>query len=169
MNLLLLVLRLLHIGSAITWGGGALLMSFFIFPSTQATAEAGQLFARHLIIKMRVHIFMTIAAVSTIIAGALLYWRDSDGFSSAWVRSSTGTGFAIGAVFGFIAFISGAIFGNSNAQLGQIGALIQGKPSDEQLARIQALQKRIRRVSPIHIGSMILAMFFMATARYLVF
>jgi uncharacterized membrane protein len=167
MNLLLLVLRLLHIGAAITWGGGALIMSLFIFPSTQATAEAGQLFARHLIIKMRVHIFMTIAAISTILAGALLYWHDSEGFSSAWVRSSAGTGFAIGAVFGFIAFVSGAIFGNSNAQLGQIGARIQGKPTEEQLARIQAIQKRIKRVSPIHVVSLILAMIFMATARYL--
>lgn len=119
--------------------------------------------------RLRMHNFMTVMAVSTVLAGALLYWHDSNGFTSAWMTSSTGIGFGIGAVFGLIAFVFGAIFGSTNAKLTQVGAQIQGKPTEEQLAQIQALQKRIKTVSPIHIYSMILAMLFMATARYLVF
>jgi hypothetical protein len=34
---------------------------------------------------------------------------------------------------------------------------------------MQAIQKRIKVVAPIHVIGMILAMLFMATARYLVF
>jgi hypothetical protein len=83
------------------------------------------------------------------------------------MRSPTGIGFAIGGMFGFVALIFGAIFGNSNAQLGQLSAQIKGKPTEEQRTRIQLLQKRIKRVSPIHVTSTILAMLFMATARYL--
>lgn len=169
MNILVLILRLVHIVAAVIWGGGALIMEFFIGRTILATGESGQKFAQHLMNKIRMHRFMTAAALSTVLAGALLYWIDSDGFSSAWVSSGAGIGFGIGAVFGLIAFIFGAIFGSSNAKLAEIGAQIAGKPTDEQLSQIQAIQKRIKTVSPIHVYSMILAMIFMATARYFVF
>jgi uncharacterized membrane protein len=169
MNLLMLILRIVHVGAAVIWGGGALLMGLFIGRGVEATAEAGQQFARYLINTMRVHIFMTVAAVATVLGGIGLYWLDSKGFSSAWMRSGAGIGFGIGAGFGLIAFVSGIIFGNGNAQLGKIGAQIQGKPSAEQLAQLQEVQKRMRRVSPYHVISMILAIAFMATARYFTF
>ncbi len=157
MNILMIVLRVIHIGGAIFWGGGALIMEFFIGPTIAATAEGGQQFARHLNNKIRIHIFMTIAAASTILAGVALYWIDSQGFSSPWMRSGAGTGFSIGAAFGLIAFAAGATFGSGNARLGQISA------------QIQAIQKRNKMISPIHVGAMILSMLFMATARYFSF
>lgn len=169
MNIYLLVLRLVHIIAAIIWGGGALIMEFFIGRSMAATGESGREFAQYLMNKLRMHNFMTAMAVSTVLAGSLLYWHDSEGFSSAWMKSSTGIGFTIGAVFGLIAFVFGAIFGASNAKLADVGSQIQGKPNAEQLAQIQAIQKQIKTVSPIHVYSMILAMIFMATARYFVF
>jgi len=169
MDILVVVLRIVHVMGAIFWGGAALMMEFFISPSIAATAEGGQEFARHLINKAHIHIFMMVNAMATILAGLILYWRDSDGFTSAWMKSGTGIGFTIGAVFGIIAFISGAIFGRSNAQLGQIGAQIQGKLSSEQLAQLQAIQTRLKNISPIHKTSVLLAMLFMAAARYLVF
>lgn len=169
MNILVIVLRLLHIVAAVIWGGGALIMEFFIGRTIMATGTSGQQFVQHLMNKIRMHRFMTVAAVVTVLAGSFLYWLDSDGFSSAWVRSGAGIGFGIGAGFGLIAFVFGAIFGGSNAKLAEVGAQIQGKPTDGQLSQIQILQKRIRIVSPIHTYSMILAMVFMATARYLVF
>jgi hypothetical protein len=169
MNILVIVLRLFHIVSAVIWGGGALIMEFFIGRSIRATGTSGQQFVQHLMNKIRMHRFMTAAAVATVLAGFILYWFDSDGFSSAWVRSGAGIGFGIGAVFGLVALVFGAIFGSSNAKLAEIGAQIQGKPTEAQMSEIRALQKRIQTVSPIHIYSMILAMIFMATARYLVF
>jgi hypothetical protein len=144
-------------------------MEFFIGRSIAATGASGKEFAQYLMTRLRMHNFMTAMAISTVVAGALLYWHDSNGFTSAWMTSSAGVGFGIGAVFGLIAFVFGAIFGSSNSKLAQIGAQIQGKPTDEQLSRIQAIQKRIKTVSPIHVVSMILAMLFMATARYFIF
>ena len=169
MHILMLILRSIHIVAEIIWGGGALIMEFFIGRTILATGEAGQKFAQHLMNRVRMHRFMTAAALSTVLAGTLLYWIDSDGFTSAWVQSGSGIGFGIGAVFGLIAFVSGAIFGGNNAKLAQIGAQIQGKPTELQLAEIQSVQKRIQISSPIHVVCMILAMLFMATARYLVF
>jgi len=169
MNIYLLILRLVHIFTAIIWGGSALIMEFFIGRSVIATGESGQAFVQHLMTKLRMHNFMTVMAISTVLAGVLLYWHDSNGFTSGWMKSSTGIGFTIGAVFGLIAFVFGAIFGSSNAKLAQVGGQIQGKPTNEQLSQIQSIQKRIKTVAPIHVYSMILAMIFMATARYFVF
>jgi uncharacterized membrane protein len=165
----MLVLRLVHIFAAIVWGGGALLMSLFIGRGIQATGEAGQQVARQLLNKQRLHIFMSVAAITTVLAGVALYWIDSDGFSPAWMRSGPGMGFGVGAIFGLISFVTGAIFGNGNASLARIGAQANGKPTAEQLAQIQAIQKRIKMVSPIHLVTMILAMILMASARYFLF
>lgn len=168
MILTMLILRLVHIFAAIVWGGGALLMSLFIGRGIAATANVGQQFAQYLTNTLRIHIFMSVAAVATIFAGAALYWIDSDGFTSSWMKSGPGIAFTIGAGFGLISFISGAIFGNGNARLGQIGAQIKDKPTSDQLAQIQALQKRNKAMTPIHVVSMILAMIFMASARYFI-
>jgi uncharacterized membrane protein len=169
MSILMIVLRVIHIGAGILWGGGALVMEFFIGRTIKDTGDVGQKFVQHLMNKVRMHNFMTAAAVSAVLSGVILYWIDSNGFSSAWMRSGAGIGFGIGAAFGLIAFVSGAIFGGSNARLAELGAHIQGKPTNEQLSQIQSIQKRISTVSPIHVISMILTMVFMATARYMVF
>ena len=169
MNIYLLILRLVHIFAGIIWGGGALIMEFFIGRSVAATGESGREFAQHLMTRLRMHNFMTVMAVSTVLAGVLLYWHQSNGFTSSWMHSGAGIGFTIGAVFGLIAFVFGAIFGASNDKLAQVSAQIQGKPTDAQLSQIQAIQKRIKTVSPIHTYTMILAMIFMATARDFVF
>jgi uncharacterized membrane protein len=166
MNILMVILRFVHIAAGIFWGGGALFMSFIVGPAIAATGEAGQKFAVHLSTKIRIHIYMTIAAVTTILGGVWLYWIDSGGFTSAWMKSGAGIGFGAGAVFGLVAFIFGAIFGNGLSRLGQIGTQIQGRPTPEQLAEIQAIQKRQASVAPIHIIAMILSIILMATARY---
>lgn len=165
----MLVLRFLHVFGGIVWGGSALIMTFFVGRGIEGTGDAGQQFARYMTNTLRVHIFISVAAITTILAGAALYWIDSNGFTSLWMKSSPGMGFGIGAFFGLIAFITGAIFGNGTAKLGQIGAQITGKPTPEQLAQIQSIQKRNKSVTPIHIVSMILAMAFMASARYFFF
>ena len=169
MSIYLIVLRLVHVFAGVIWGGGSIIMEFFIGRTVEATGESGREFAGHLMSKLRMHNFMTAMAVSTVLAGVLLYWHDSNGLTSAWMRSGSGTGFTIGAIFGLIAFLSGMVFGKSTAELGEAGAQIQGKPTPEQLSKIQALQKRIKTVSPIHTYSMILAIVFMSVARYFTF
>ena len=165
----MLVLRLVHIVAGIFWGGAALSMELFIRPSIDATGEVGQQFSRHLTNTIRIHIFMMGAAMATVLPGIVLYWIDSDGFTSAWLKSGAGIGFGIGAVFALFAVVFGAIFGRSNARLGKIFAQIRERPTPEQLTQLQALRKRMNIVSPFHVVTMILAMIFMATARYFTF
>ena len=169
MNILVVVLRLIHVISGVFWVGAGLVMFFFIGPTLGATAEAGQKFAQHLMLQTRFTTILTTSAILTVLAGSSLYWIDSGGLSSAWTHSGAGLGFAVGAFFGLIGLVFGAMVGNTNGALAKLGSQIQGKPTSEQLSQIGALRKRLSVVSPINAYSLIIATLLMAVARYLHF
>jgi len=169
MNYLTLALRLIHILSGVLWVGGVLIMNFYIGPTVQATAESGRTFVGHLIGKTNFRNVMTVSGFLTVIAGAWLYWLDSAGFTTNWWRSGAGRGFGIGAFFALIGLVAGIMVGRNTAALGQLGAQIQGKPTPEQLQKLQAIQRQQSIVGSINVYSLILAVVFMAISRYLVF
>jgi uncharacterized membrane protein len=79
----LILARVIHVGSAMLWFGGALIGSFFLQPTAQALGPAGQPFMDHLMKRRRLGVFFPIVAALTILAGAALYWRDSGGLQAA--------------------------------------------------------------------------------------
>ena len=169
MNYLTVILRLIHIIGGIIWAGGALLMNFFVAPTLRATGDAGKQFAGHLMGKTRFTQIMTVSAYATVLAGFLLYGMDSQWFTSAWQSSGPGIGFGIGALFALVGIVLGIMNGNNNRKMAQLGAQIQGKPTAEQAAAMGVIQKQQGWVIPVNTYSLILAVFFMAIARYLVF
>lgn len=169
MNYFVLLLRIIHILGGIFWVGGTLIMAFFIAPAVGATAEAGQKFVGHLMGNLKFSNRMAAAAGLTILAGFILYWIDSNGFTSPWMTSGAGRGFGIGAGFALIGFVFGLQIGRTARAMAQLGAQIQGKPSPEQLGRIEALRKQQLTYSNITAALLILSVIFMAIARYLVF
>jgi uncharacterized membrane protein len=169
MNYLMMTLRVIHIFAGIFWVGGTLIMTFFVGPTIGATAEAGQKFAGHLMSRMKYSQRMAAAAGLTLLAGAILFWIDSDGFTSAWLSSGAGTGFSIGAGFAIIGFGTGTMIGRTSKAMGQLGAQFQGKPTPEQAAQMQALAKKQTQYTNITAAVLIFAVLFMAIARYLVF
>lgn len=169
MNWLFLVLRLVHIIGGVFWVGAALLMNFFVAPSMHATGDAGKKFIGHLVAKTRFSLVMSISAYATIIAGFLLYGLDSQWFTSGWLASSAAAGFGVGAVFALVGLGTGLMNGANNRKLGQLGAQIQGKPTPEQAAALGAIAKQQGWVVPVNSWSLLLSLFFMAIARYLVF
>ncbi len=169
MNYLTLTLRLIHIIGGAFWVGGALLMNFFVGPTLRATGEAGRQFGGHLMGKTRFSTLMSVAAYSTVVAGFLLYGIDSHWFTTAWQSSSVGIGFGVGALFALVGLVTGLMNGNNNRKMGQLGAQIHGKPTPEQAAALGAIQKQQGWVVPLNTYSLLLAVFLMAIARYLVF
>jgi len=167
MDILLLALRVVHIGAGVFWGGGALMMNYFFGPTVRATGQAGQQVAGHLTLKTKFVNVMTGMATLTILSGAGLFWIASNGLTSAWMKSGMGIGFAIGGLFGLAGYISGVIFGRLNLKLARLGSQIKGKPTTGQLAEIQSLQKRIALSARISIPCIILSILLMAVARYL--
>ena len=149
MDIFLLVLRLVHILAGVFWVGGALIMGFFIGPSIGATAQAGKQFAGHLMLRTRLVTAMTNAAILTVLAGGILYWRDSQGLTSMWMHAGSGIGYAIGGVAGLIGSIFGIAFGRFNRRMALIGAEIKaGNPRLNNLRYCRIFKKRSRWFPP---------------------
>jgi len=165
MNTLMIILRLIHIIGGVFWVGTSLLFSFFIIPSIRATSEVEQNFWG-LLIKTHLAEAHGISAILTVLAGAGLYWIDSQGFTSGWMTSGPGLGFGIGGIFGFLGVITSILVALPLRALAETAAQIQGSPTPEQMDKIQAAQKRLGVMGRIDSAVLIIALICMATARY---
>ena len=160
--------RILHIGAGVFWVGGTLMTTYLIGPTVGATGEAGQKFIGHLMGAMKFSNRMSIAAGTTVLAGAILFWIDSDGFTSPWLRSGAGKGFSLGAGFAIIGFVFGILVGRTMKSMGVLGTQIQGRPTDEQMTQLATLRRQQVIYSNTASIALILAVIFMALARYFV-
>jgi uncharacterized membrane protein len=167
----LILLRILHIGSAMSWFGGAIIAGFFLSPTAAALGQAGQPFMDHLIHRRRMGIFFPIVAGLTILSGAALYWRDSGGLQAAWISSPTGLAFTIGGLAALAAFVGGAVLvGPSVAEQTAVQNELapgDGVPSEAQRQRLQRADRRMRLAERIDLPLLLLAGLTMAVARYL--
>ena len=172
MNFLMIILRLLHIIAGVFWVGAALMLTFFISPTVGATKEAGQGFMRHFMGNTKFNLVMWTSAITAVVAGQILYWIDSDGFTSAWMHSGPGIGFGGAAGFALLGLIVG-VFQNKNSNaLAQLGGQIQSQgtpPSPEQAVQLQSLGKALKIGGTLNATFLILATIGMAIARYLRF
>ena len=169
MDYYLLLLRIFHIGAGVFWVGNVLLLTFIINPALKETGASGQKFVDYLITKKRFGTESSGAGTMAGIAGILLYWRDSQGFTSAWMQSSAGMGFGIGAVLGLIAFIFGILTDRQLKAMARLREQFEGEPSDEQLSQLQSLGKQQTTYLYICAVTLVLSLWVMAIARYLVF
>ena len=166
LHYLFLVLRFLHVFGGAFWFGSAMMVGFMVTPTVAATGEVGQKFMAALVQKANLTKRIAAAGGLTILAGAGLYWMDSNGLTSAWMKSSPGVVFFIGGFFGLIGFIFGMLIGKNVNTIVKTGSEIQGKPTPEQLGVIQAAQKQLKVVGPISSFSLIIAAICMSVARY---
>ncbi len=163
MNILTLVLRLIHILAGVFWVGTAWMITLYIVPAAGAAGDAGQQFMRQLMGKTNLQKILTTSAISTVVAGTILYIRNPP----TWFGSNAGIGFGIGAVFAFVGFVFGMLIGRNNGAMMQLGAQIKGQPAADQIAQMQVFQKRQRLYSTINIYTLLIAVIFMSISRYL--
>lgn len=166
MTYLIWLLRIIHIGAGIFWVGGSLIMTFFVAPSIGAIGESGQKFVGHLMNNLKFSSRMAAASGSSILAGFILFWLDARA-GEAWLRSDFATGLSIGAGFALIGFVAGMLFGRTTRAMVQLGAQMQGKPAPDQIAQMQKIQKQQAMYSIVSTVTLILAVVFMAIARYM--
>lgn len=163
---LIWLLRIIHIVGGVIWVGGALIMAFFVGPTIGATGEAGQKFAGHLMNNLKFSNRISAAAGSAVLAGAILFALDARA-GTAWLQSSFATGLSIGAGLAIIGLVFGILVGRNFKVMAQLGAQFQGRPTPEQMTRMQGLQQQQRTFTMINVAALILATVFMAIARYL--
>jgi Na+/glutamate symporter len=166
MTYLIWLLRIIHIGAGVFWVGGSLIMTFFVSPSIGAIGESGQKFVAHLMNNLKFSSRMAAASGASILAGLILFALDARA-GEAWIRSDFATGLSIGAGFALIGFVAGMLFGRTTRAMAQLGAQIQGKPAPEQSSQMQTIQKQQRTYSMVTTVTLILAVVFMAIARYM--
>ena len=167
----LILFRVVHVGSAMLWFGGAIIGSFFLAPTANALGRAGAPFMDHLMTRRRMGVFFPIVATLTILAGAGLYWRDSGGLQPSWITSPTGLAFTIGGLAAIAAFVGGfVLIGPSIAAQTSVRkelAAGDGVPTEAQRHRLEWADRRMRLANRVDLPLILLAGLTMAIARYL--
>ena len=170
MDLVVIVLRILHIFGSVFWFGAATTFALFIAPAAAATRPESQKFVNYLMNQRKFLTAILWASTIGILAGLLLYWRDSVGFQLTWITTPAGLGFTIGAIAGLLAYGGLHIARRNLKRLGALAQQIQsgGKPpTPEQAAALQALQQRQTRLAYLGVVLLSIALLGMSVARYL--
>jgi uncharacterized membrane protein len=173
MDWYVIVLRLIHIMSGVFWVGAATAFFLFVQPSIVAAGPAGGVVMREIAVVRRFPEVQTIAATLTVLAGFLLYLKDSAGFQTSWMFGAGGIGFTIGGLAAIAVWVAGfAGVRPRVARMGAIGAAVQasgGPPNAEQQAEIGKIQGELRTLGLWHVVLFVIAVAGMASARYLAF
>jgi uncharacterized membrane protein len=164
------VLRLVHVFAAVFWVGSTIVMMGYIQPAVRASGPAGTQFMQNLVGR-RLPVAMNVSALLTIIAGLLLYARDSGGFQArAWLATPPAQAWGIGGLIGIVALLVGLVAAWQGQRLGRLGAEIQaggGPPSAEQNGRLERLQARLNTLARLNLALLMVALVLMVIARAL--
>jgi uncharacterized membrane protein len=169
MNLLIIILRILHIMAGVSWAGGAIHYFLFIGPTATATAPESQKFMSYLLEQKRWTKFMSDMSLLTILPGGALYYRIGR-VNWGWVTTPSGVGFTVGAIAGILLFAAGHLLIAPRINtMGKISREIQangGSASAQQTARLNQIQKDMEIIGKVDFVLMLVALLAMSTARY---
>ena len=169
MDPLLLILRLVHIGLGVFWVGTMIFNAFFLMPSMLEAGPDGMKVAAGLARRRFLDILPPVAGL-TILSGVWLYWIASVGFQPAYMRSSVGMTYGIGALAAVIAFVLGiAIMRPSMlkaAALSQAAGAAAPEDRAAKLAQAAALRVRGAETAKFVAVLLIIAVAAMAVGRY---
>jgi uncharacterized protein involved in response to NO len=169
MDIVLVLLRLLHIVAGAAWVGIAAVFTFFILPTSLASGESGARFLKTLLTKTPILILFPIAAGLTMGAGLLLY-----GVSKPWTHLADlgNLVLGVGATFGMVAGFHFR-FGMGNSG-GKLIDLLKNRVSDDGqpvaadiLAVIRSLGTKLISNSRVNFVFIVIALIGMGSARYL--
>jgi uncharacterized membrane protein len=171
MNVVMIVLRVIHIGLGAFWAGAMLFVVMFLEPSVREAGPDGAKVMQG-IMRRRYLNWMPVFAGLTILSGLALLHRASVGFNGLWIASPIGMGYTSGGVAAIVAFIIGVfVMRRSVLKAAGLNATLQKNPDDPNrdatMAEIQALQHRARIAGRWVAGLLTVAVVTMAVARYL--
>jgi uncharacterized membrane protein len=165
----IIVLRLVHILTAIAWVGSGIFTSVFLIPAVSSSpAVMGQVVAG--LQRRRYFVVIPIVAGLTILSGVRLLWIASAGFDSGYFATGPGRTFGISGVAALVSFV--LLVGVARPAAGRAGG-ISGKltaaPEAERgplAAELDRLRRRGATATMLAVGFGILAASGMAIARY---
>jgi hypothetical protein len=171
MDFSLIALRLAHVVAGAAWVGGAFVMILLVSRTARLRGADGDVFISTLLTEGKAARYFEVAAVTTVIAGALLYWRASGGLQIAWISSPTGLAFTIGATAAIVSLVWGGLMvGPAGKRAAAIEAEVKaagGIASSTQQAELDGIKARLNRFAVADLVLLGTAVVTMATARYL--
>jgi uncharacterized membrane protein len=168
----LLVFRVIHITSAIAWGGSAFMFAVFLGPAAAELGPAAGPVMGNLVAKRKLADVITWIAAFTVLGGLFLYWHDAGGFSGLgdFVGSAYGFVLTIGALAGIGALIEGLRVTRPSVKklvaMGGAMAASGEQPAPDQMAEMKRLQGKLKAASRATLAMVAVAAFCMSTAGY---
>jgi hypothetical protein len=173
MNVLMIILRLIHILGGVFWAGTGFFLAAAITPNVKAIGPEGGKFVSRLMGPGKGSMYMGIAGTLTLLSGSIMLWQVSGHFQPGWFVSPHGLVLSLGALAGIVAWFHGTlVIRRLNEQLGQLGQSIQnaeGPPSPETLDKMKQLQEKLFQQGGYAAILMSIAVAGMAAAEYIWF
>ena len=170
MDLGLIALRLAHVVAGAAWVGGAFVMILLVTRTARMRGADGDAFVTTLLTEGKAARYFEIAAITTVLAGGLLYFRASGGFQLAWITSPSGIGFTIGALAAIVSLVwGGLVVGPAGKRAAAIQADVAaagGAASPVQASELDAIRKKLTTFGIADLALLGTAVITMATARY---
>jgi hypothetical protein len=167
----MIILRLIHVLSAIVWVGTLVFTSFYLLPALRAAGPAaGPVMAG--LQKRGFILLLPVTGVLTVLSGAMVIWMASGGNMSAYAQTSAGRTFTMAGGLAIIAFLLGITLsrpvGTRLLKLGaELAATPEGSPRAELQSQIAELQRRLAVSTMVVTVLALIAASGMAIARYL--
>jgi len=169
MDLVMIVLRLIHIVAGIFWVGTVWYFALFFLPRVKTfEQDTGRIMQT--ISAPPFPAYMSVAAILVALSGLIMYDTASAGFSGAWIATPTGIVLTIAAIFGIVAVLEGLVVSRPAstrmAQLGREVAASGRPPSPEAMQEMQALSAKLERAMYRTAYLVLLTVLGMAIFRY---
>ena len=165
----LMIVKVIHILTAIFWGGAVFMLAWFIIPAVKKAGPDGNKIMMAITGANKFPMWMSISAMLNIISGFLLMYELSSHFDSVWFGSSFGIALSTGTLFALVAFFMGLLINKPTGERIEVIAaeisLEQG-PTEDQIFELNKLKQKISKSTNIIAGMIFLATIFMAAARY---
>jgi hypothetical protein len=169
MDIVVVLMRLLHILLGVFWAGTIFFNTIFLGPAIRDAGPDGAKVFGGLARRNFLNI-LPIVAVINILSGLYLLWKVSAGFTPDYFRTSTGMAFAFGGVMAIMGFGIGIMVMRpamlAAMALGQAAAQAPPAERDEKLAQAQALSLRGAGAGRLIAVLLALAVAAMAVGRY---
>ena len=173
LQVIIVILRLLHIGAGMFWVGSAVTTSFLMLPTVRATGPAGGQFFGEFMRRNHYHQLMLVSGLVTIASGLALYGDFYAGL--AWSVTTPGpeTIFGLGGLVAIIvALTASTLMPGVSKKLAAVVSQIMAAskdgiaPAPELIAERNRLSQRMAAIAMTNAGLLVLAGALMAIGRY---
>jgi uncharacterized membrane protein len=165
MDIVIALVRLIHIFSAVFWAGSVFFTASILNPTVRASGAEGGRFMQRLATTGGMSRLVGAAAALTVVSGLLMYWPITSGLNVAVVFGSR-LALTLGALCGIAAgAVGGMVVGRASARLAELGQQVAaqgGPPTPAQASEMGQLQGQLGRGSMITAALVALALLGMA-------